>query len=239
ALAVSLRAGGSRPGAGQMNGGFHWPYGRREGVLPISAHRRAAAPDVPGQFPRLVFQTRAYEGEAARDGCNQDSTLDPYFCLPFSGNTHKDGLDAVTCASPFNSDKGRILSEQDVKAGYAEPATLGGTPMMLPLSLVSLYPPRRDATPCERDPDPYPACGSRVCNDYVDVAGFGGVVTGYPGYDAMSGATPQKGWGYAEAARRAMPDIDAVTMATPPGDQEQTVMFSIPDDWAPGDYVGW
>ena len=35
---------GNRPGATQMNSGYHWPYGRREGVLPIWAHRRAAAP---------------------------------------------------------------------------------------------------------------------------------------------------------------------------------------------------
>ena len=46
-------------------------------------------------------------------------------------------------------------------------------------------------------------------------------MTGYPGYDASSGATPQKGLGYAEAARAAMPDIDAVTMATPPADVAQ------------------
>ena len=39
--AVSVRGIGNRPGATQMNSGFHWPYGRREGVLPIWAHRRA------------------------------------------------------------------------------------------------------------------------------------------------------------------------------------------------------
>ena len=39
-----VRGIGNRPGAAQMNSGFHWPYGRREGVLPIWAHRRAAAP---------------------------------------------------------------------------------------------------------------------------------------------------------------------------------------------------
>ena len=39
--AVSVRGIGNRPGATQMNSGYHWPYGRREGVLPIWAHRRA------------------------------------------------------------------------------------------------------------------------------------------------------------------------------------------------------
>ena len=42
--AVSVRGIGNRPGADQMNSGYHWPYGRREGVLPIWAHRRAEAP---------------------------------------------------------------------------------------------------------------------------------------------------------------------------------------------------
>ena len=32
--AVSYRGIANRPGALQMNSGFHWPYGRREGVLP-------------------------------------------------------------------------------------------------------------------------------------------------------------------------------------------------------------
>src|SRR5512134_514189 len=104
--AVSLHGIGNRPGATQMNSGYHWPYGRREGVLPIWAHRRAAAPGA-GQFPRVIFQNRP-EGYASRT-C-EDSTLDEYFCLAFRGDASRDGLDATTCASPFMSDKGRILS---------------------------------------------------------------------------------------------------------------------------------
>jgi hypothetical protein len=73
----------------------------------------------------------------------------------------------------------------------------------------------------------------------VDVAGYNGVTTGYAGEDTVSGATPQKGWGYAAAARRVMPDIDTVTMATPAADQDQSVMFTVPDAWPEGDYVAW
>ena len=131
--AVSYRGIGNRPGATQMNSGYHWPYGRREGVLPIWAHRRAAAPGA-GQFPRVIFQNRP-EGYASRT-C-EDSTLDKYFCLPFTGNTHKDGLDAITCASPFNSDKGRVMRPADVNAGYSEPAEMTGEGVRLPLSLLS------------------------------------------------------------------------------------------------------
>ena len=103
---------------------------------------------------------------------------------------------------------------------------------MRPLPLVSLYPPRRDYVAL------HPGPGSRL------PIGCGSKLLGFhrrrglrrrrdrlPGYDATSGATPQKGLGYAEAARAAMPDIDAVTMATPPADIEQAVMYSVPDDW--------
>ena len=85
--AVSYRGIGNRPGAAQMNSGYHWPYGRREGVLPVWAHRRANAPDVPGQFPRVIFQNRP-EGYASRT-C-EDSTRDDYFCLAFS-RQHAEG----------------------------------------------------------------------------------------------------------------------------------------------------
>jgi hypothetical protein len=195
-----------------MNSGYHWPYGRREGVLPIWAHRRAAAPDVPGQFPRVIFQKRP-EGFASR-WC-EDSTPDTYFCLAFSGNANKDGLDAVSCPSQFNSDKGRLLRQADVAAGYSEPAELDGQSISRPLDLTSLYPPRRDFTACDLHGELSPCMGGiNGCQDHPDAATF------------------------ADAARRAMPDIDAVTMATPPP-VEQTVLFSVPDNWPTGDYVAW
>src|SRR4249920_1299918 len=62
--AVAVRGIGNRPGAAQMNSGYRWPYGRREGALPVWASRRAAAPGA-GQFPRIIFQKRA-EGHASR-----------------------------------------------------------------------------------------------------------------------------------------------------------------------------
>ncbi len=210
--AVSVRGIGNRPGADQMNSGYHWPYGRREGVLPIWAHRRAAAPGA-GQFPRVIFQNRP-EGYASRT-C-EDSTPDTYFCLAFSGDSSKAGLDAISCASGFNSDKGRKMLPADVAAGYAEPFEAGGVDGMRALTLTSIYPPRRDITPCAPDPDPVCRPGSlRACNDFPDAAT----------YDAE--------------ARAAMPDIDVVTMATPPAEREAQVMFSIPNDWVAGEYVAW
>jgi hypothetical protein len=223
--AVSVRGIGNRPGATQMNSGYHWPYGRREGVLPLWAHQRAAAPDVPGQFPRIVFQNRP-EGWASRF-C-EDSSPDSYFCLPFSGNTGKSGLDAVSCASAFNSDKGRMMTADDVASGYAEPAVIAGQSVMHRLSLTSLYPPRRDVTGCAPD-FAHPICDTqtvRTCHDTPDV-------------NTYTDANNVVHVGFVDLVRVAMPDIDAVTMATPAADQQANVMYSIPDTWSDGDYVMW
>jgi hypothetical protein len=211
--AVAVRGIGNRPGAAQMNSGYHWPYGRREGVLPIWAHRRLTAPGAM-PFPRIIFQRRP-EGFASRT-C-EDSTRDTYFCLSFSAeSTRKEGLDAITCASAFNSDKGRIMTSADVANGYVEPAAIGGAQTHRPLSLTSPYPPRRDAVTCA-DPSTVNVCmgGTSPCQDHPDSARF------------------------AQLARAVMPEIDAVTMATPPADVEQTVMFSVPSEWPDGEYVAY
>lgn len=154
--AVGLRGIGNRPGALQMNSGFRWPYGRREGVLPIWAHRRAAAPSAQ-MFPRVIFQNRTSEGFASRT--SEDSTTDRYFCLSFNSSAALD-VDATSCASVFNSDKGRFVTSADVDAGYHEPydhvPLEGGSRT---LSIDSYYPPRRDIT-------------SRASFDHADVTSF-------------------------------------------------------------------
>jgi hypothetical protein len=207
--AVSYRGIGNRPGSSQMNSGFRWPYGRREGVLPVWAHRRAAA---PGAVPwkRVVFQQRV-EGHASRD-IPADSSLDSYFCLSFTEHTgavdqstREKALDAVTCASGFMSDKGRFITQADVDGGYWEPIEVLGAPVRRALDLWSLYPPRRDAHQCS---------GTPVCFDLPDVDS------------------------YDQHAREVMPDIDAVTMATP-GEADQSVMFDVPEEWPDGAYVAW
>ena len=117
--AVSRRGLGNRPGASQMNSGFRWPYGRREGVLPVWAARRAEQPGAR-PFRRVIFQNRASEGYASRSV--DDSTPDDYYCLSFTKQRSRiDALDAVTCPSVFSSDKGRFITEADVQRGYAEP----------------------------------------------------------------------------------------------------------------------
>ncbi len=195
--ATALRGIGNRPGAMQMNSGFHWPYGRREGVLPVWAHRRQSAQE---PFRRVIFQDRASEGFASRT--SNDASPDSYFCLSFNqSTTTRDALDAVTCASQFNSDKGRYLTDSDVSNGYAEPYELenGEETMMRAMDTGALYPPRRDLP-------------ELLGMDHEDVLRF------------------------ADDAAVAMPEIDAVTMATLPGAETRTFRFNVPEDWADGDY---
>ena len=196
--ATAYRGIGNRPGALQMNSGFHWPYGRREGVLPVWAHRRVS---VQEPFKRVIFQDRLSEGYASRT--SNDASVDDYFCLSFNqSTTTREALDAVTCASVFNSDKGRYLTEDDVAEGYAEPfeAERGASVEMRTMGTGSLYPPRRDIPELR---------GA----DHPDVLDF------------------------ATDARAAMPEIDAVTMATLAGEMPAMIQFNAPLDWADGDYV--
>lgn len=177
--ATARRGIGNRPGASQMNSGYHWPYGRREGVLPIWAHRRAA---VSGAllFPRVIFQNRTSEGFVSRT--TDDSTPDSYFCLSFNLETTKrPGLDAITCASAFNGDKGRFIRDADITKGYGEPAEEGGVGGARPLDAWSLYPPRRDVTPCV----------APGCVDSPDVASFNAAGRRVlPEIDTIAMATP-------------------------------------------------
>ena len=209
---VSLYGIGNRPGAAQMNSGFRWPYGRREGVLPIWAHRRMAQTGAQ-MFRRVIFQNRDSEGFASRT--SNDSSPDPYYCLSFSQGSSpaqrkQDFVDAVTCASAnrFMSDKGRFITEADVAAAYSEPAVVDGVGIMRALGLTSLYPPRRDLGA---------ACGTHVCGA-DDTA------------DSLT---------YGDHVRQVIPNIDTVTMATPAPDRENVVMFSVPGSWADGDYLAW
>jgi hypothetical protein len=201
---VAYRGIGNRPGASQMNSGFRWPYGRREGVLPVWATRRAQAPGAQ-RFRRVIFQDRTAEGLASRT--SSDSTADDYYCLSFmTEKSSKEALDAVSCASVFSSDKGRFITQADVDAGYAEPyEPSSSAPYMRALSLDSLYPPRHDVTPCVEAPN-------ASCDDHPDSLAFNAHV------------------------HEVMPDIDAVTMATPVGDVAQSITFTVPADWTPGNY---
>lgn len=199
---VSYFGIGNRPGALQMNSGYRWPYGRREGVLPVWAHARASAPGA-ALFPRVIFQDRDSEGYASRSSV--DFSPDDHFCLAFMGRADATlaGLDAVSCASVFMSDKGRYVTDDDVAAGYREPAeSAPGVQSPHALDRFSLYPPRRDTV----------RCVTEGCFDHADVDRYQA--------DALA----------------VMPELDAITAATPPGETPQLLMFSVPEAWPDGRY---
>jgi hypothetical protein len=155
----------------------------------------------------VIFQNRIYEGLASRT--SNDFSRDDYFCLSYdTAKSKQDALDAVSCASQFNSDKGRFMTEDDVQGGYWEPYEDPSSQVgrKQRLTLDSLYPPRRDVRRCVAEA----SCCS--CYDHADVADF----------DAH--------------AREIMPDIDAVSMATPQGGEEQHPLYAVPEDWPAGSY---
>ncbi|HWO25347.1 MAG TPA: fibronectin type III domain-containing protein [Kofleriaceae bacterium] len=115
---------GNRPGRWDFNSGPLWPYGRREGVLPVWAHRYDAAratatpPYNHPPFREVIFQNG--DDNNLSHPYNQ-SSRELHFCRPLISNeTAWNMADAGTCASQVFTDKGVFG---------------GGT---------SLYPPRAD-----------------------------------------------------------------------------------------------
>jgi hypothetical protein len=134
----------------------------------------------------VIFQDRISEGHASRS--SSDFSQDDYYCLSFMAeNSSKEALDAVSCASVFNSDKGRFVNQGDLALGYAEPYEKPGVfaPHMRVLSATSLYPPRRDFKPC---------VGKEGCYDTPDSATFDAHVREVmPEIDSVTMATPAGG----------------------------------------------
>jgi hypothetical protein len=179
--AVAKAGIGNRPGALQLNSGFRWPYGRREGVLPVWAHRRASAPEAR-MWKRVIFQDRDSEGYASRT--SDDESPDNYYCLSFRRDGSARGsLDAVTCASVFSSDKGRFIKQNDLQESYGEPfEDRPGLGRSRALDLTSYYPPRRDVERCMQGD----------CFDHADVDSFRShALEVMPELDAVTCATLQ------------------------------------------------
>jgi hypothetical protein len=123
----------NRPGAALLKTAFGWPYGRREMVFPVWAHRRdhhypkVVMGGVCGNSPATsCVSPSPYAGTLCSNEC-EDSTIayhervsssEPFYCSPSSPP------DAVSCASSFTGSKGAYTTD----GSY------------------SLYPPRADLT---------------------------------------------------------------------------------------------
>jgi len=93
---------GNRPGIHDFNSGPRWPYGRREGVFPVWAHRHGQT------FPRLDFQN--YDDNAANDRNLShpftNSSVEQFFCRPLRPDEAM--WDTQTCATVVYTDKGTL-----------------------------------------------------------------------------------------------------------------------------------
>lgn len=124
----------NRPGTPLLKTACGWPYGRREMIFPVWAHRRNV------RYRQVVMggacgNSAASKCPASGQSCGQDcwddtvayhslvSSAETHFCAP--GQCNDSNPDVITCASPVRS-----LS----KGAYAAPPAY------------SLYPPRADLT---------------------------------------------------------------------------------------------
>jgi len=99
--ATGLRGIGNRTGIMDLQSGPKWPYGPRDDVLPIWAHRHAI------EFPAVVWQ-------GGYEPCNMsrafsESSPESYLCRPIMPTEPE--WDAGTCASEIFSDKGMFSTE--------------------------------------------------------------------------------------------------------------------------------
>jgi hypothetical protein len=119
---------GNRPGRPDFGGGYLWPYGRREMVLPIWAHRRAV------QYDRIVMQDCK---ESWLGWHELTSSNEPFYCRPMTPSEM--AVDTITCPTiNFRTDKGIPLRLINKNADQSC-AEITSTQ-----SMTSLYPPRND-----------------------------------------------------------------------------------------------
>jgi hypothetical protein len=106
----------------------------------------------------------------------------------------------------FNSDKGRFMTADDVHNGYAEPYEDVAGKHAGRMQPLSID----SLYPPRHD---FKTCSPAMnCLEHKDVAT----------YDAH--------------VREVLPDIDAISMATPKGGESQQRIFSVPQEWASGSY---
>jgi hypothetical protein len=117
----------NRPGLPLFLSSWRAPYGPREGVLPVWAHRRGAS------YPKVFFFDPSESDQASQGYHETTSSPETYFCRPLTPEEDEAIVDTMTCPSPstFRTDKGRLLDDQS-----------------------SLYPPRNDLTGVHENDSP-------------------------------------------------------------------------------------
>lgn len=114
---------GNRPGRWDFLSSWRFPYGPRDGVLPVWAHARGRT------YPKLTFHDDDPADQESLGWHENTSSPEPYFCRPLAETEHDTiSTDTMTCPSPatFQSDKGKFIP-----------------------GVSSVYPPRNDLTEYE------------------------------------------------------------------------------------------
>ncbi len=97
---------GNRPGRFDFNSGPAWPYGRRQTVFPIWAHRHGL------EWDEVVFQDTSDSNLSHRF---DQSSRESHFCRPLMRTEPQ--WDAMSCASQVYTDKG-VLAAGTTKSLY-------------------------------------------------------------------------------------------------------------------------
>ncbi|NVB42956.1 hypothetical protein G6O69_34360 [Pseudenhygromyxa sp. WMMC2535] len=115
----------NRPGLFEFVSSWRAPYGPRESVLPIWAHRRGKT------YPKIIFHDANTSNHTSLGFHEGSSSAETYFCRPLTPSEDEAIVDTMTCPSPatFQSDKGEFSDQ------------------------TSVYPPRNDLTSFEDDDD--------------------------------------------------------------------------------------
>jgi hypothetical protein len=151
----------NRPGNHFLHSAVRFPYGRRDMVLPVWAHKRNRTYGLVVMGGAIGNSMDSCGQHSARGDCDDDtiayhsavSSVEPFYCSPSGAQvSQQNGMDVVSCASTFIGSKG----------AYA-----GG-------GALSYYPPRADLTR-------FTTLDSADANAYASINDLG----------AVSGATPQ------------------------------------------------
>jgi hypothetical protein len=119
---TAVRGIGNRPGRWDFLSAPLFPYGKRQMTLPIWAHARGVLyPTVIMDEPVCAVGGPNFPGESCLGWHEPYSSPEPYYCRPLKPG--EINVDAISCASPFHSEKGKF-----------DPTTK------------SYYPPRADLT---------------------------------------------------------------------------------------------
>lgn len=94
---VGRRGLGNRPGRFDFNSGPKWPYGRRQTVFPVWAHRHGES------YPLVVFQN--VDDDNLSHPFSQ-SSQEAFYCRPLRPD--EPAWDAASCASAIFTDKGKF-----------------------------------------------------------------------------------------------------------------------------------